>query len=119
MKKPTVVSIYSGAGGLDIGFKESGFEIILSTDNWPTACETLRSNYPKQRVICDDIRNIKFKKTLKKQADVLIGGPPCPAFSKSRFYRKEKKRGLEDENGFTISEFFRVLKEISPKVFLF
>jgi DNA (cytosine-5)-methyltransferase 1 len=49
----------------------------------------------------------------------LVGGPPCPPFSKSRFYQIEKKRGLEDENAFTVSEYFRAVEEINPKVFFF
>jgi DNA (cytosine-5)-methyltransferase 1 len=55
----------------------------------------------------------------KEDIDVLIGGPPCPAYSKSRFYRKDKKRALEDENSFTLYEYFRALDEIRPKIFFF
>src|SRR5699024_3768797 len=51
--------------------------------------------------------------------DVLVGGPPCPAYSKSRFYQTDKKRALEDENSFTLYEYFRALEEIRPTVFLF
>lgn len=116
-RKPTVVSLYSGAGGIDIGFEKAGFEIILSTDNWDIACQTLRENGISGEVICSDIRNINFKRF--KGADVLVGGPPCPPFSKSRFYRTEKKRGMEDENGFTVTEYFRAVEEIKPSIFFF
>ncbi|MFN5073121.1 MAG: DNA cytosine methyltransferase [Cyclobacteriaceae bacterium] len=120
--KPTVVSLYSGAGGIDIGFHKAGFEILLSTDNWKVACETLEKNKINGEVVCDDVRNIdfkKFKKRIKRTVDVVVGGPPCPPFSKSRFYRVEKKRGLDDENAFTVSEYFRAVEELQPKVFLF
>jgi DNA (cytosine-5)-methyltransferase 1 len=120
--KPTVVSLYSGAGGIDIGFHKAGFEILLSTDNWQVACESLRKNKINGEVICDDVRNIDFKqfrKKIKRNVDVVVGGPPCPPFSKSRFYRVEKKRGLDDENGFTVSEYFRAVEELKPKVFFF
>ena len=76
-------------------------------------------------MICDDIRNIDYDSCLSKinmkksDIDVLVGGPPCPAYSKSRFYRKDKKRALEDENSFTLYEYFRALDEIRPKVFFF
>lgn len=122
-KIPTAISIYSGGGGLDFGFHKAGFKILFSTDNWKPACETLKKNFPETRVENVDIRDINFKGILKdlnaKEIDCLIGGPPCPAYSKSRFYRKEKKRALADENSFTLYEYFRALKEIMPKTFLF
>jgi len=122
---PNVVSIYSGGGGIDCGFANAGYTICLSTDNWKPACETLERNGHSELVICDDIRNIDYETALKSigykldDIDVLAGGPPCPAYSKSRFYRKEKKRALEDENSFTLYEYFRALEEIQPKVFFF
>lgn len=122
---PNVLSIFSGGGGIDCGFKKAGFDICLSTDVWKTACDTLEKNKVGKLVICDDIRNIDYKKALKKinmgikDIDVLVGGPPCPAYSKSRFYRTDKKRALEDENSFTLYEYFRALGEIKPKIFFF
>lgn len=119
--KPKVVSIYSGCGGFDSGFHNQGFNIVFSSDHWKVACDSLEKNFPESEVICDDIRNLHFKKIREKHKniDCLIGGPPCPPFSKSRFYRTEKKRGMEDENGFTVSEYFRAVKELEPKVFVF
>ncbi len=121
-KKPTVVSIYSGGGGLDVGFKNAGFEIVLATDNWLQATQTLQKNNVGCKVIHADIREVDFKKEIKilcpQGVDCVVGGPPCPAYSKSRFYRIEKKRALEDENAFTLSEFFRTIDEVKPKIFL-
>lgn len=120
-----VLSLFSGGGGIDCGFKNAGFDICFSTDNWSTACETLKKNDIGRLVKCDDIRGIDYKKELESiglkldDIDVMVGGPPCPAYSKSRFYRTDKKRALEDENSFTLYEYFRALKEVNPKVFFF
>lgn len=122
-KKPKVVSIYSGGGGIDIGFYKAGYDIIYATDNWNIACDTLIENRLTRKVECKDIRKIKFK-VLKKELgledlDCLIGGPPCPPFSKSRFYLIKKKRALEDDNAYTLVEYFRAVKELNPKVYFF
>ena len=122
---PNVLSIFSGGGGIDCGFKKAGFDICFSTDFWKPACETLEKNKVGKLVICEDIRKIDYDASLaeigmkRSDIDVLAGGPPCPAYSKSRFYRTEKKRALEDENSFTLYEYFRALEEIRPKVFFF
>jgi len=122
---PNVLSIFSGGGGIDCGFKKAGFDICFSTDFWKPACDTLEHNKVGKLVICDDIRHIRYDEELsrigmkKSDIDVLVGGPPCPAYSKSRFYRKDKKRALDDENSFTLYEYFRALDEIRPKVFMF
>lgn len=122
---PNVLSIFSGGGGIDCGFKKAGFDICFSTDFWKPACDTLGKNKIGKLVVCDDIRNIHYEKLLSNinmnisDIDVVVGGPPCPAYSKSRFYRTEKKRALEDENSFTLYEYFRALEEIRPKVFFF
>ena len=122
---PNVVSIYSGGGGIDLGFISAGYDICLSTDNWKVACDTLEKNAGSKLVVCDDIRNVDYESLLSSIGmttngiDVLAGGPPCPAYSKSRFYLTDKKRALEDENSFTLYEYFRALEEIRPKVFFF
>lgn len=119
----SVVSIFSGAGGIDIGFQKAGFNIVYATDNWDRACETLKHNHSSTIVECQDCREIDYQKILNNipnnRVDVLVGGPPCPAYSKSRFYLKDKKRALEDENSFTLYSYFKALEELSPTVFFF
>ena len=113
------LSLFSGGGGIDIGFKQAGFDIVVNSDNWEIACNTLRNNQSSKVVIHDDIRNIDFKELKKYKFDCVVGGPPCPAYSKSRFYLKDKKRALEDENAFTLLSYFEAIKIINPKVFFF
>lgn len=122
MSKPKIVSLFSGGGGIDLGFHKAGFETVFATDIWSTACETLKVNYPKAEVECNCIEGIDFKRVKQTHGKIhgLVGGPPCPAFSKSRFYRTEKKRGLDDENGYlTVTNYFRAVEELDPEFFMF
>lgn len=122
MSKPKIVSVFSGVGGIDLGFEQAGFETVFATDIWEVSCKSLKQNYPHAEVVCDSIENIDFKSIKSTYKDIagLVGGPPCPPFSKSRFYRKEKSRGMGDEDGFmTVSNYFRAVEELQPKFFLF
>src|SRR5574344_1360267 len=122
MNNPRIVSIFSGVGGIDTGFHECGFETVFANDNWQNACDSFHANYPNAEVVCSSIADIDFKAVREKYGEIdgLVGGPPCPPFSKSRFYRTEKKRGIEDESGFlTVSNYFRALEELNPKFFFF
>lgn len=121
-KKPKIVSLFSGCGGLDYGFNNAGFNIVFSTDIWDKACDTLKLNFNETEVINEDIERIDFKEILEKynNIDGLIGGPPCPPFSKSRFYLKDKKRGIDDNEGLkTLHNYFRALEELNPKFYFF
>lgn len=79
---PKLISLFSGAGGLDIGFKKAGFETVIATDNWKIACETLKANKIASNIVCKDIREIDFSK-YKNKIDCLIGGPPCPQIGRA------------------------------------
>ena len=60
------LSLYSGAGGIDLGFKKNKFDTVLAIENWDKACETLKVNKTASNIICDDIRNVNFKDLKKK-----------------------------------------------------
>ena len=115
----SVLSLFSGCGGLDLGFKKAGFHTVFATDVWSIACNTLEENNAADEVVCEDIRNIDFTR-FHNSVDVVIGGPPCSPYSQTRHYLTEKKGGFEDEKaGFAVPEYFRAIKEINPKVFMF
>jgi DNA (cytosine-5)-methyltransferase 1 len=120
----TAVSLYSGGGGLDIGFHSAGFKTVFATDSEPTACETLRANNLADQIYegpIEDIEDRVFSDIVKSYPggiDVLIGGPPCPAYSKSRFYLKDKPQGKNDPSFSTVEHYFRVLGIIRPKFFI-
>ena len=73
-----VISLFSGCGGLDLGFKKEGYEIIMANDNLFDACETYKDQIG-DHIICEDVLNLDLN--LISQADVIIGGPPCQGFS--------------------------------------
>lgn len=122
MSRIQAVSLFAGAGGLDIGFKEAGFRVVLATDVWETACDTLRKNAAADEVVCTDIREIDFARIERERGhiDCVIGGPPCPPYSQTRHYLTKKKGGFEDESaGFAVPEYFRAVKELQPSVYFF
>ena len=117
--KNRIISLFSGCGGLDLGFRQAGFHAILATDVWDIACKSLQLNGMADEVLCGDIRNIEFNK-FKNKIDVVIGGPPCPPYSQTRHYLIGKAGGFQDENaGFAVPEYFRAIEEIQPRAFLF
>ncbi len=122
MSRPKIVSLFSGVGGIDAGFERAGFSTVFAIDVWEMACKSLGANFPKMEVSSTCIETVDFRSLLKKYGtiDGVIGGPPCPSFSKSRFYRKEMDRGIDDANGLlTVSNYFRAIKELRPKFFFF
>lgn len=117
--KHTLISLFSGCGGMDLGFKKAGFHAILATDVWDIACKTLELNHAADTIICGDIRKQDFTK-YKDKIDVVIGGPPCPPYSQTRHYLTHLKGGFEDEKaGFAVPEYFRAIEEINPRAFVF
>lgn len=115
----TLISLFSGCGGLDLGFRKAGFHALVATDVWDVACGSLEKNNVADKVICEDIRKIQFN-SYNGNVDVVIGGPPCPPYSQTRHYLVDKVGGFQDEKaGFAVPEFFRAIAEIQPKAFLF
>lgn len=116
------LSLFSGAGGLDIGFSDIGFEIIESVEIEEKFCDTLEMNTGKgkrfsaSKVNCIDIREYSSKHL--GQVDFIIGGPPCQTFSAAG-RRANGVLGMTDARGVLFREYVRLLKELSPKGFLF
>ena len=113
MSKYTVVSLFSGAGGLDLGFHNAGFEIIWANDFDKYAVQTYRENF-NNVIIYDDINNIDFEDI--PDADVIIGGFPCQPFS-----MMGSELGFDDVRGtvfFTVADLIKkkIDKGAKPKV---
>ena len=122
-RKPNVISLYSGAGGLDYGFEEAGFTTAVAVEIDHDCCETLRRNrsWP---VIERSIFDVRSEEILEKanldvrEADVLIGGPPCQPFSKAGYWARGDARRLADPRSDTLAAYMRVVEETLPRVFL-
>lgn len=106
--KYNTVSLFSGIGGLDLGFMYAGFNVIWANDSEKYACQTYKENVSKN-IVCGDIRN---EKTNIPAHDILIGGFPCQPFS-----TLGKLKGFEDEErGTLFFEIKEILKEHKTKV---
>jgi DNA (cytosine-5)-methyltransferase 1 len=120
------LSLFSGGGGLDLGFSASGFKVGCSTDIDSFSCQTLILNngrkiyYDNTHSIVADIKEISGKYLLKKaelnhdEIDIVLGGPPCQAFSVFG-----RRKGLDDPRGNLVWEYLKIIQEIKPKAFVF
>lgn len=105
-----VVSLFSGAGGLDLGFKMAGHEIVWANDNFKDAVETYRKNLGKH-IVCDDIYNIDVKAI--PDCDIVIGGFPCQGFSIANM-----KRHADDSRNELYKMLIKVIEAKKPKFFV-
>jgi len=121
--QPKVISLYSGAGGLDYGFEAAGFETVFANDFEHDSCETLRLNR-KWPVVERSIFDVPTAEILEiagagvGEIDVLIGGPPCQPFSKSSYWVRGDAARLNDPRAATLDAYLRVLEETQPRAFL-
>ena len=76
-----IISLFAGAGGLDLGFEQAGFDIVLANEFDPTIWATYEKNH-KSKLIKGDIRNIT-EEDFPKDIDGIIGGPPCQSWSEA------------------------------------
>jgi DNA (cytosine-5)-methyltransferase 1 len=120
LKAPrTAISLFSGAGGLDIGFRNAGFDVRLAVEQDPSCCDTLRANSLDTKVLQADISKLsglqlcELAGVAQTKLDCLFGGPPCQSFSLAG-----QRRGLNDPRGQMLAEFIRLVREIQPKVFV-
>lgn len=117
-----VLSFFTGAGGLDLGFEQAGFQTVYATDHDPDSCATLRLNAgehlnPNIIIECADILKIE-PSGLPKDIDLVIGGPPCQSFSASG-RRAGGAAGRLDQRGNLFEAYCRIIAEVQPKAFVF
>lgn len=113
----SVVDLFAGAGGLSEGFRQAGFSILAGADNDPDAIATYARNFPEAFAVTGDIRTPSVKAGIlevARHADLLVGGPPCQAFSQVRNHT----RLIEDPRNALYREFVGVLRETLPMAFV-
>jgi len=107
-----LLSLFSGCGGLDLGFEKAGYTISVANEYDPTIWATFKANHPQTRLIEGDIRNIR-EEDFPDDIDGIIGGPPCQSWSEAG-----SLRGIDDLRGQLFYEYIRILKNKQPKFFL-
>lgn len=123
-QKLKAVSLFTGVGGLDLGFEAAGcYETRVALDFDPTACRTIRLNrdWPVLEGPITKISSVAILAAARLEpgeADILIGGPPCQPFSKSGYWAHGDSRRLADPRADTLTEYLRVLRDARPRAFL-
>lgn len=132
-RRPTVVSLFTGAGGLDLGLEMAGFKTVAALDNDPCCIETLRTNKARRiggpngvpylggtQIVAKSVADVSASELQPNCAsrswrpDVLAGGPPCQPFSSAG-----KQLSLDDPRGRLFEHFVRIAKELKPRYILF
>lgn len=112
MQRMKVISFFSGCGGLDLGFKQAGYDIEWANDNASSVKETYKLNFPNT-IFCDTSISELDIDSIPNDALGIIGGPPCQSWSNAG-----KKKGFDDPRGKVFLTFINILKEKYPVFFV-
>ena len=106
-----IVSFFSGAGGLDLGFQNAGFKIIWANEYDPAIYPTFKRNFPNTALDTRSIEEIRPDEV--PDCDGIIGGPPCQSWSVAG-----ARRGMKDSRGQLFINYVNIIKEKRPNFFL-
>lgn len=113
LKKLKAISLFSGAGGMDVGFEKAGVEVIWANEINKEAAETYKLNHPNTTLVNDDINNqISTLESFRGNVDLVFGGPPCQGFSVAG------KMDPNDERSQLVWSFLDVVKVTQPRAFV-
>ncbi len=120
MKRPSVIDLFAGVGGMSLGMEAAGFDIDISLELNPIHSAVHHFNFPYTSTICGDISQYatsKLEAILKErnrnELDLVVGGAPCQGFSQIG------KRQLDDPRNQLVFEYFRVVRDLKPNYFIF
>ena len=127
-KTLTAISLFAGAGGLDLGVEKAGYRVVYAVENDPVAVSTLNRNRKRffrslPAAVPLDITKLDPRAVMHEigvrpgDIDLMVGGPPCVAFSKSGFHLEYKRAGRDPRAGL-LGEYLRFLEAVKPKAFL-
>lgn len=121
--RPRALSLFTGAGGLDIGFHQTGFDIVACIEIEPVFCKTLELNRGRYlsedcTIICEDIRHIDPANLHIGPIDVIVGGPPCQSFSAAG-RRAGGVTGVLDLRGSLFEQYCHFVNHFRPRAFIF
>lgn len=108
----TGVSLFTGAGGMDVGFEKAGVTVVFANEIVKDAADTYNANHKKNIMINDDINNVMDKLDQIKGADIVFGGPPCQGFSVAG------KMDPNDDRSKLIFTFLDVVERVRPRAFV-
>lgn len=113
--KLKVLDLFSGIGGMSLGFKQAGFEIVAANELDIEIAESYKKNHPEVKMYNTDITSLdsEILEKYRGKINIVIGGPPCQGFS-----QKGSRNILEDERNFLFKEFYRIVKFLEPEYFL-
>jgi DNA (cytosine-5)-methyltransferase 1 len=113
MMKLNLISLFAGAGGMDLGFEKAGFHVAVANEFDPKICPTYRHNHKHTHLIEGDIRNISDADIEVENVVGLIGGPPCQSWSEAG-----SLGGIEDPRGKLFYDYIRILQKKQPLFFV-
>lgn len=111
-KSITAVSLFSGAGGMDVGFEKAGVRVVFANELMKEASQTYRANHPNCNLVNNDINSVMDQLDEYRGVDLVFGGPPCQGFSVAG------KMNPEDTRSQLIFTFLDVVERVKPKAFV-
>lgn len=111
MEKYKVGSMFAGIGGICLGFKQAGADIVWANEIDKNACITYRTNFGNDYLVEDDIKNVNTSDI--PDIDILTGGFPCQPFSIAGY-----QKGFEDDRGNLFFEIIRIIRDKKPKAIM-
>lgn len=116
----SLVDLFCGCGGHGLGYTEEGFEVRAAIDNFRPSLETYSANVPANLVLECDVRKLEPGKDFEAKPDVLIGSPPCEAYTVANAKRRGNPldRLYKDKSGSMTLQYLILLKQIQPRIFV-